>query len=120
MSEEEVETEKDIMIAGEPFSSVNAALLDAAYNGDFKAVKTAIKNHADVNVKHPENAMTALHLAIVQNQFEMTQFLLENGAEICADGFGRWPRSLAAHGRVSAELWDIVEAFDEHEEDESS
>ena len=59
----------------------------------------------------PRTGMTALHIAVGRNNFEMVKMLVEAGAKFQADLSGRWPTTIAAECEVSEELCDfIVEA----------
>ena len=93
-------------------SEKDAALLEAAYSRSSSAVKTAIEDGANVNARHPETGLTALHLAVGTNNLTLTRYLVEDcGARFGPDRFGRWPTSVAAHCRVAEPLCDyIVEA----------
>jgi len=98
-------------------SAVDSALLDAAYLCDFEALKSALENGAMINVAHPENGMTALHLAVVRNQRKIVRYLVGQGAEIGPDGFGRWPSLLAATGGAKPILMNYVLSLEEKSED---
>jgi uncharacterized protein len=59
----------------------------------------------------PRTGLTALHIAVGQNDLEMAKILVEAGAKFQADLHGRWPSTIAAECEVSEELCDfIVEA----------
>ena len=59
----------------------------------------------------PRTGLTALHIAVGQNNLEMAKVLVEAGAKFQADLLGRWPSTIAAECEVSEELCDfIVEA----------
>jgi hypothetical protein len=59
----------------------------------------------------PRTGLTALHIAVGQNDLEMAKMLVEAGAKFQADLHGRWPSTIAAECEVSEEMCDfIVEA----------
>jgi uncharacterized protein len=55
------------------------AIVDAAMNGDLKALRTLVRQAADVNAAQPDG-MTALHWAAERRDLEMMNVLLEAGA----------------------------------------
>ena len=52
------------------------AIVDAAMNGDLKAVRTLVRQAADVNAAHADG-MTALHWAVERRDLPMMNVLLE-------------------------------------------
>ncbi len=64
---------------------------------------------ADVNARHPEAGLTALHLAVGTNNYALTVYLIEKyGARFGPDRFGRWPTSIAAHYCAAGKLCDYI------------
>ena len=56
------------------------ALVDAAEKGDLKAVKSLLREGADINAAQPDG-MTALHWAVQRNDLDMTNALLAAHAD---------------------------------------
>src|SRR5581483_4423678 len=69
-----------VLLKAAPSSSPVA---DAAQNGDKEAVRTLLKQAADVNAAQPDG-MTALHWAAMRNDAELAQTLLYAGANVKA------------------------------------
>jgi ankyrin repeat protein len=93
--------------AGE--ARIDHEMLEAAYYGRFEAVKTAIRNGADVNAVHEQTGLTALHLAIGTNNLRLARYLIEEAGIIFGpDRSGRWPTLIAAQCRVSEEFGDYI------------
>ena len=87
----------------------NADLLQAAHQNNFGAVRDALSRGADVNSVHGQTGLTALHLAIGNNNLPLTRYLIEEaGATIGPDRSGRWPTLIAAQCSVSEELGDYI------------
>ena len=63
--------------------SADVRLLDAVRNGDPKAVRELLKNHADVNAAQPDGS-TALVLAADRNDLEVADLLIRAGASVNA------------------------------------
>lgn len=73
------------------------------------AVEAALRKGADVDSFYRNTGLTALHIAVGQNDLPMCQFLVEAaGASFFADGYGRWPSLVAAECRVDEELSDFI------------
>jgi uncharacterized protein len=88
---------------------LNSDLLQAAYAGNFDALREAVAQGADVETVHQQTGLTALHIAIGTNNLAMTRFLIEDaGARIGPDRSGRWPTVIAAECRVSESLCDYI------------
>jgi ankyrin repeat protein len=64
-------------------AAADSPLADAAQRGDRDAVRTLLKQKADVNAAQGDG-MTALHWAAVQSDAEMAQALIDAGAEVKA------------------------------------
>ena len=73
------------------------AIVDAAMNGDLKAVRTLVRQTVDVNAAQPDG-MTALHWAVQRRDLEMTNLLLERrrGLPDLTNRTGAKPLYLAA------------------------
>lgn len=85
------------------------ALVDAAMNGDIKAVRALVKN-TDVNAAQPDG-MTALHWAVQRNDLEMVNALLAAGADFhLANRTGVRPLYLATVNGGAAVIGRLLEA----------
>jgi len=76
-----------ICLASTAFADVNtpdknAQLFQAAKDGNFSAVQTALADGADVNVKKITDGVTALMMASQNGHTEVVKLLLEKGADI--------------------------------------
>ncbi len=69
-----------LAMAGVLAVQAEPALVDAAMNGDLKAVRTLVRQTAGVNETQPDG-MTALHWAVQRRDLEMTNLLLNAGAD---------------------------------------
>ncbi|MFW9893065.1 MAG: ankyrin repeat domain-containing protein [Candidatus Thorarchaeota archaeon] len=75
----------------------NKLLLQAAKEGNLEAVKTSLKNGADINFKDEDFKQSALHLAASGGHIEVVRFLIDNGADLLQmDGVDMTPLHLAA------------------------
>lgn len=70
----------------------------AARDGDLELVRYHVQIGVDVNYAHPEFQSTALVAAILADQQEVAQYLLDNGADpdLMSDMDGETPRDAAA------------------------
>ena len=64
-------------------ASIDTRLADAAMNGNRDAVRTLLKQHADVNGAQGDGS-TALHWAAYKDDLEMAKLLLAAGADVKA------------------------------------
>lgn len=86
-----------------------ANLIGAAFRGNLEEVELALKDGADVNAPDPSTGLSALHIAIGNNDIALCRLLIENhGAAFGPDRFGRWPSVVAVECRVDDELADYV------------
>src|SRR2546422_2474969 len=63
--------------------SAGSDIADAAMNRDIAAVRSLLRQKADVNAPQADGA-TALHWAVQLNDFEMADILIEAGANVKA------------------------------------
>jgi len=83
------------LAASSPAASVKSPLADAAEKSDRAAIRTLLKQHADVNAPQVDG-MTALHWAAYQDDLETAKLLLKAGANVKAENrYGVTPLSLA-------------------------
>lgn len=86
------------------------AIVDAAMNGDLKAVKALVRQAGQVNAAQPDG-MTALHWAVQRRDLEMTNLLLNAGADFkLANRTGAKPLYLAAVNGDAAAIGRLLEA----------
>ena len=86
------------------------AIVDAAMNGDLKAVRTLVRQTVDVNAAQPDG-MTALHWAVQRRDLEMTNLLLNAGADYrITNRTGAKPLYLAAINGDAAVIARLLEA----------
>src|SRR5258708_362810 len=91
-------------------SAENLRLADAAKQGNTAAVRTLLKQHADVNAPEPDG-MTALDWAVRSNDLDMARLLIESGANLkSANRYGITPLSLAATNGSAAMIELLLKA----------
>ena len=66
-----------------PSAGTDTRLADAAQQGDKAAVRSLLKQHADINAAQGDGT-TALHWAAYRDDLEMAQLLLQSGADVKA------------------------------------
>jgi ankyrin repeat protein len=93
-----------LTVAAEP------ALVDAAMNGDLKTVRALARQPAGINATQPDG-MTALHWAVQRRDLEMTNLLLNAGADVgIANRTGAKPLYLAAVNGDAAVIARLLDA----------
>ncbi|MBN1412334.1 MAG: ankyrin repeat domain-containing protein [Spirochaetales bacterium] len=105
-----------------PANPLDAALCDAAGQGDMTRVKELIEGGANINNHDGGNGATPLHLAARYNRVEIIKYLLKNGAILDAQmGYDITPLHWAASS-CNPEAVDVLigaganlEARDSHE-----
>jgi ankyrin repeat protein len=96
-----------LALAGVVAVHAEPPLVDAAMNGDVKAVRALLRQTVDVNASQPDG-MTALHWAVHRNDGETARLLLEAGADFrVTNRTGARPLYLAAING-SAELIKLL------------
>jgi ankyrin repeat protein len=99
-----------LSLAGTLAARAEPALVDAAMNGELKAVRTLVREKVDVNAKQPDG-MTALHWAVQRRDLAMTNLLLEAGADFAATNrTGAKPLYLAAINGDAAVMARLIDA----------
>ena len=99
-----------LAMAGVLAVQAEPALVDAAMNGDLKAVRTLLRQTAGVNETQPDG-MTALHWAVQRRDLEMTNLLLNAGADfMLANRTGAKPLYLAAVNGDAAVMARLLDA----------
>src|SRR5262245_38107965 len=84
-----------ILLAASASAASRSPLADAVEKSDRAAVRTLLKQHAEVNVPQADG-MTALHWAALQDDLETGRLLLKAGAKVTAtNDYGVTPLSLA-------------------------
>ena len=85
------------------------ALLRAARDHKIDDIREAVSGGANINCIDPATGLSALHIAVGQNDLPLCRFLIEEcGAKFFADRFGRWPTLIAAECQVDEELLDYI------------
>ena len=95
-------------------------LIEAIRNNDLSKCKTLISQGANVNAKEIRFQWTPLHWAASEDHLEMTELLVENGADINATNIdGETPVKLASDPRVTEFLinYPIFSSFSSAIED---
>ncbi len=88
----------------------DARLLDAVQRQDRQAVRSLLKEHADVNMRQGDGA-TALHWAAYLDDAETTALLIRAGAKVNArNNFGVTPLALAAQQGSAVIIDQLVKA----------
>jgi len=86
------------------------AIVDAAMNGDLKAVRTLVRQAVDINAAQPDG-MTALHWAVERRDLPMMNVLLEAGAKHdLTNRTGARPLYLAATNGDAAAIARLLDA----------
>jgi ankyrin repeat protein len=80
----------------------------AADHGDIEGVKAALEAGQDIEAVHELTGLSAIHFAIGRNLYELTKFLVAQGATIKPDRDGRWPSTIAELCEVDIRLLDFV------------
>jgi hypothetical protein len=84
-------------------------LLSAADAHSIRGIESALKEGADINYMHPEHGVSALHIAVANNDIVLCRLLIEQwGAKFFPDRFGRWPSLIAAECQVANALSDYI------------
>jgi ankyrin len=86
------------------------AIVDAAMNGDLKAVRALVRQSVDINAAQPDG-MTALHWAVERRDLPMMNVLLEAGAKHdLTNRTGARPLYLAATNGDAAAIARLLDA----------
>ncbi|MCD4654049.1 ankyrin repeat domain-containing protein [bacterium] len=72
-----------ILLTSATLVAAQSEILKAVENGDLEAVKTCIKNGADVNSKN-DRGWTTLHWAAFKGHLKIAEYLIQQGAEVDA------------------------------------
>ena len=87
-----------VLLVGCGPSETDRALLDAAENGNIKAVEQAIVDGAEVDAKDSDG-WTPLHNAALKGHKKIVELLIAKGADVNAKGSSGWtPLHFAANG----------------------
>jgi hypothetical protein len=90
-------------------SPAEVALLLAADAHGIRDIQNALAQGADINCVHPDTGLSALHIAVGNNDIALCRFLIEQcHARFFADKFGRWPTLIAAECQVDDALSDYI------------
>ena len=102
-----------MLLAASVVAASKSPLADAAEKSDRAAIRTLLKQHADVNASQADG-MTALHWAAYRDDLETAKLLVEAKANVSATNhYGVTPLSLACQNGNGA----IVELLLEHTAD---
>jgi ankyrin repeat protein len=82
--------------------------LHALERGDVKQFKEYVLRGMDINYVHPDTGLPMLHTAVGLNHKDIVRFLLENGAKVAPDRYGRWPSTVAALCEADGEICDMI------------
>jgi uncharacterized protein len=66
------------------------------------------EGNAPIDFADETTGLTALHMAVGQDELEVAQFLVERGAAFVPDRQGRLPSVVAAECEVSDEMCDFI------------
>lgn len=83
------------------------AIIDAVCATNIPRIE-ALANSPARDMTDPVTGMSALHLAVGFNQFEIVKILVEAGAKFFPDKEGRWPSTMAVICEVDEELMDYI------------
>jgi uncharacterized protein len=96
-----------ILLAVSSAASVKSPIADAAENQDRPAIRSLLKQKADVNAPQPDG-MTALHWAAYRDDLETAKVLVEAKADVSATNrYGVTPLSLACENG-NAEVVELL------------
>src|SRR5260221_7907413 len=99
-----------LSLVGVVAASADRRLPDASKNRDRAAIRSLLREHVDVNARHPDGA-TALHWAAHWDDVETAQLLIRAGAEVnAANDLGVTPLSLACTNGNAAMAAALLEA----------
>jgi ankyrin repeat protein len=99
-----------ILMSATLWAATPAGLIDAVKSGDAQAVRTLLKQRANVNATEADG-MTALHWAVRSNDAETVQLLLRSGANAkAANRYGVTPLALAATNGNAAMIETLIKA----------
>lgn len=99
-----------LCVAGLGTGHAEPAIVDAAKVGDAKAVRALVRQSTDVNAAETDG-MTALHWAVQRRDLEMTDLLLDAGADFeLANRTGAKPLYLAAINGDAAVIARLLDA----------
>jgi ankyrin len=99
-----------VLACASAVAEAEPAIVDAAMNGDLKAVRALARQAADLDGAHPDG-MTALHWAVQRRDLEMMSVLLEGGAKPDPiNRTGARPLYLAAINADAAALARLLDA----------
>jgi uncharacterized protein len=91
-------------------AATSATLIDAVRAGDAQAVRTFLKQRANVNATEADG-MTALHWAVRGNDMDTVKLLLSSGANAkTANRYGVTPLALAATNGNAAMIETLIKA----------
>lgn len=92
-----------------PARRTDIELLLAADAHSIRGIRAALEQGANIDARHPDTGVSALHIAIGNNDLVLCRFLIEEcKAGFFADKFGRWPTLVAAECQVDDELGDYI------------
>ncbi|MCW8087722.1 ankyrin repeat domain-containing protein [Sabulicella glaciei] len=84
-------------------------LLLAADAHSVNGIRTALQKGANIDARHPDMGISALHIAIGNNDLALCRFLIEEcSARFFPDKFGRWPTLIAAECHADETLSDYI------------
>lgn len=87
-------------------------MLMAVHEDNINLVKYHIGNGIDPNYQHPELLTTPLIDSIAYNRYEITKYLLENGADPCLRaGFSEETPLIAAKRVQNKEIIDLIKTY---------
>jgi ankyrin repeat protein len=99
-----------LSVASLAAASGDLRLLEAVQNGDSDAIRSLLKERADVNAPQPDGA-TALAWAVHRDDLETVDLLIRAGANVnAANDYGITPLSLACSNRNSAMVERLLKA----------
>jgi len=90
------------------------ALELVSYHGDELIARELLKHGADVNHQPADGGLTALHWAVYNGHFDLTAFLLSQGANPNIPALGTYQGRTALHYAASAGRPDLVEILMKH------
>ena len=99
-----------LAIANVAAAGRDVRLVDAVKQNDAQAARALLKDHVDVNARHPDGS-TALVWAAYHDNLEMAELLIAAGADVnAANEYGEMPLSVASHNRNAALVQGLLKA----------
>ena len=92
-----------VLVGCGPSEPPDISIIEAAFRGNFKAIKQHLANGADVNTKDG-GGLTPLHWAALRGHKEVVELLINNDADMNAKSYDYTPLNWAKRHPETADL----------------